>query len=115
MLEISVGDDVEFSPRRTRAAAAALGMQPVVSPGGDWPLASEISFEDVSEHRQGLDWQRKNIEFAAELGALAYCGASYGHTGVVQCRRPPRGERARVIEALGELAEGAAFHEISAL
>ena len=112
VLEIAVGDDVEFSPQRTRAAATALGMQLVISPGGEWPLECDLSSEDKQEQQRGLAWHKQNIELASELGALAYSGALYGHTGVVERRRPPTAEWSRVAEGLAELAEFAAARKV---
>lgn len=112
VLEIAVGDDVEFSPQRTRAAAAALGMQLVISPGGEWPLECDLSSEDKQEQQRGLAWHKQNIELASELEALAYSGALYGHTGVVERRRPPAAESERVADGLRELAEFAAAHDV---
>jgi D-psicose/D-tagatose/L-ribulose 3-epimerase len=112
ILEIAVGDDVHFSLPATRRAAEQLNMQLIVSPGGEWPLECDISSANPIDRNRGLAWHRQQIELAAELGAIAYTGALYGHTGVVHRRRPPADEGDRVVEGLQALAEFAAAHSV---
>ena len=112
ILEIAVGDDVHFSLPATRRAAEQLNMQLIVSPGGEWPLECDISSANPIDRNRGLAWHRQQIELAAELGAIAYTGALYGHTGVVHRRRPPADEGDRVVEGLQALAEFSAAHGV---
>ena len=112
ILEIAVGDDVHFSLPATRRAAEQLNMQLIVSPGGEWPLECDISSANPMDRKRGLAWHRQQIELAAELGAIAYTGALYGHTGVVHRRRPPADEGDRVVEGLQALAEFSAAHGV---
>lgn len=112
-LEIAIGDDVHFSPFLTRQRAEALGLELIVSPGGQWPMSCDLSSDDHSERRSGLDWHKKQIDLAVELGAVAYSGALYGHTGVVKMRRPPAEEFPRTAEGLHELAEYAESKDIT--
>ena len=104
-VELAMGDDVEFSPAVTRRRADELGLTLVVSPGGLWPPRCDLSSEDASDRRAGLEWHKKIVDQAAELGAAAYAGSLYGHTGVVKHRRPPPDEYRWVAEGLHELAE----------
>ena len=106
--ELSVGDDVIFTPRLTRARAEALGLTLVVGPGGAWPLACDLSDDDPANRALGLAWHQRQVDLAAELGAVAYAGALYGHPGVVKRRRPPADEYPRTAEGLHALAEYAA-------
>jgi len=106
--ELGVGDDVSFTPALTRRRAAQLGMALLISPGGAWPVACDISSDDAGERREGLSWHQRQVDLAAELGAVAYCGALYGHPGTVRRRLPPPDELARVAEALHALAAYAA-------
>ena len=39
----------------------------------------------------GLEWHKKQFDLAHEMGAVAYCGSLYGHTGVIK-RHPPTDE-----------------------
>lgn len=103
--EIGVGDDVLFSPPQTRARAESLGLELLVSPGGRWPLECDLSSEDPAERKLGLSWHKKQVDLACELGAKAYTGALYGHTGVVQKRPPLLEEYQRIAEGLHALAE----------
>ena len=103
--EIAIGDDVSFSHRKTRAAAEALGLELVVSPGGLWPVHCDLSLDDRDKRKAGLNWHCKAIDRAARLGATAYAGALYGHPGTVLRRRPPLDEYRRTAEGLHELAE----------
>jgi D-psicose/D-tagatose/L-ribulose 3-epimerase len=102
--EIGVGDDVIFDRTATRRHAEALGLELAISPGGAWPLTSDMSSEDPTERAEGLAWQKKQVNTAHDLGALAYCGCAYGHTGVIKRRRPPPDEYARIAEGLHALA-----------
>jgi D-psicose/D-tagatose/L-ribulose 3-epimerase len=52
------------------------------------------------------------VDLANSLGAVAYCGALYGHPGVVKRRRPPPDEYAYTAEALHHLAEYGEQNEV---
>ena len=103
--EVSVGDDIHFTPELTRQKAKELGIILSVGPGGAWPSDCDLS-ADAPEHRKlGLAWHKKQVDVAAACGAVAYCGALYGHPGTVKRRRPPENEYAWTAEGLHELAE----------
>jgi len=104
-VEIGVGDDVIFSTARVRDHAAELGLELSVSPGGLWPLECDLSSDDASERAQGLAWHKKRVDEAAAMGATAYAGSTYGHTGVVKRRRPPEDEYANISAGLHALAD----------
>jgi D-psicose/D-tagatose/L-ribulose 3-epimerase len=112
LVELSVGDDMHFSPQRTGAHAAALGLTLTVGPGGAWPLACDLSAEDPAQRTQGLAWHKRQVDLCAELGAVAYAGALYGHPGVVKRRRPPADEYGRTAEGLHALAAYGAQHNV---
>ena len=102
--EIGVGDDVVFTPAFTRDRARKLGMELLISPGGHWPMECDLASEAVAERQAGLAWHKKQVDIAGKLGAVVYCGAIYGHTGVVN-RHPPRpDEYARIAAGLHDLA-----------
>lgn len=103
--EIGIGDDVLFSHARTRQRAAALGLGLIVSPGGHWPVECDLSADDPADRAAGLAWHKRQVARAAELAAVAYTGALYGHPGVVKRRRPPPDEYPRTAEGLAALAE----------
>ena len=92
-------------PRLTRQRAEALGLALCLGPGNAWPLACDLSSELVEERALGLAWHRKQVDLAAELGAVAYGGALYGHPGVVKRRIAPPDEYERIAEGLNRLAE----------
>lgn len=104
-MEIGVGDDVQFTPWLTRKRAEALGLRLCLGPGNAWPLACDLSSELPEERALGLAWHQKQVDLAAELGALAYGGALYGHPGVVKRRIAPPDEYERIAEGLHRLAE----------
>jgi D-psicose/D-tagatose/L-ribulose 3-epimerase len=104
-VEIAVGDDVHFTPRLTRQRANALELELVISPGGAWPLECDLAADDPANRARGLAWHKQQVDLAAEMGAVAYTGALYGHPGVVQCRLPPADEYPRTAEGLHRLAE----------
>lgn len=110
--ELSVGDDVRFTPALTRRRAEALGLTLVIGPGGAWPLSADLSSDEPEERREGLTWHCRQVDLAAELGAVAYAGALYGHPGVVKRRRPPADEYPRTAEGLHRLAEYAARRNV---
>ncbi len=104
-VEIGVGDDVQFTPRLTRQRAEALGLALCLGPGNAWPLECDLSSELVEERTLGLAWHQHQVDLAAELGAMAYGGALYGHPGVVKRRIAPPDEYERIAEGLHRLAE----------
>jgi D-psicose/D-tagatose/L-ribulose 3-epimerase len=112
IMELSVGDDVVFDVHKTGAHAASLGLQLVIGPGGAWPLECDLSADDPSHRAGGLAWHCRQVDKAAELGAIAYAGALYGHPGVVKRRRPPAGELAWTAEGLRALGEYAAARNV---
>jgi len=103
--EIGVGDDVPFSAQLTRRRAEALGLELLIGPGGAWPEACDVSADAAEDRGRGLAWHKQQVDLADRLGAVAYCGALYGHPGVVKRRRPPADEYKRAAEALHLLAE----------
>lgn len=103
--EIAVGDDVHFSHALTRRRAEALGLTLIVSPGGHWPIECDLSADDPAGRAAGLAWHKRQVDAAAELGAVAYTGALYGHPGVVRRRIPPADEYLHTAEGLHALAE----------
>jgi D-psicose/D-tagatose/L-ribulose 3-epimerase len=108
MFELSVGDDILFDARRTGTHAASLGLDLLVGPGGAWPWECDLSADDARHRELGLQWHKRVVDCCALLGARAYCGALYGHPGIVKKRRPPADELSRTAEGLHALAEYAA-------
>ena len=113
MFELSVGDDVVFDPRLTARRAASLGLDLVIGPGGLWPLDADLASDEAGDRRRGLDWHRRQVDLAAELGAWAYAGCLYAHPGVVKRRRPPADELPRAAAGLHALAQYAAPRRVS--
>lgn len=112
MFELSIGDDIHFDHRRTGRHARDLGLDLLVGPGGIWPLECDLSSEDPAERAKGLDWHKRVVDLTAEVGAVAYAGAMYGHPGVVKRRRPPADEYKRTAEGLHALAVYAAERNV---
>ncbi len=104
MFELSVGDDVVFDPRLTGRRAEKLGLDLIIGPGGWWPLDCDLSSDDPAERAKGLAWHKRQVDVAADLGAVAYAGSLYAHSGIVKRRRPPADELPRTAEGLHELA-----------
>lgn len=103
-LEVPIGDDIHFDAERLGREVAARGLELVLSPGGEWPMRCDISLEDESQRRSGIDWHQRAIDLTAECGAKIYAGALYGHPGCVERRLTSHDEQARVAEGLRELA-----------
>ena len=112
LAELSVGDDVVFSPRLTRNRAEALGLTLAIGPGGAWPLTADLSADEPDQRQEGLAWHCRQVDLAAELGAVAYAGALYGHPGVVKRRRPPGDELAWTAAGLHQLCDYAAARDV---
>src|SRR5919202_6246677 len=64
-LEIAVGDDVVFDAAHLRHHAEALGLGLLISPGGRWPLACDLSSASVVERQHGLAWHQRQVDQAA--------------------------------------------------
>ena len=103
--EIAAGDDIVFTPTLTRRRAEALDLHLTIGPGGVWPPECDLSADDPADRALGLAWHKGMVQLAAETGAVAYCGAHYGHPGVVKRRVPPPGELGWTAEGLWALAE----------
>lgn len=103
--EISLGDDIAFNTIPVRKRAKELGLELTVGPGNIWPMECDISSELIENQRLGMEWHRRIIKQAADLGAVAYNGATYGHPGHVL--RQPRQyvELERIAQNLCQLAE----------
>ena len=111
--EVVVGDDIEFTPQRTRRRAEMLGLTLTVGPGGLWPVECDLSADEPADRAKGLAWHCRQLDLAAELGAAAYTGALYGHPGTVKRRVPPPDEYPRTAEGLRRLAEHAASRGVT--
>lgn len=107
-VEIAIGDDVTFDPQLTRRRAESLGIGLTTGPGGLWPVQNDLSLDDLADRMRGLAWHRHQVDVTAEMGAVAYAGALYGHPGTVLRRAPPPDEFPRTAEGLHDLAEHAA-------
>ncbi len=112
LAELSVGDDVVFSPRLTRDHAEALGLSLAIGPGGAWQLSADLSADEPAQRREGFLWHCHQVDLAAELGAVAYAGALYGHPGVVKRRRPLADEYRCTAEDPHALAVYAAARDV---
>ncbi len=113
MWELSVGDDVLFTPQLTRDRAAALGLNLAIGPGGHWPLEFDLSADAPEDRTRGLAWHQRQVDLAATLGAVAYAGALYAHPGVIRRRRPPPDEAQRTAAGLHALADYAAARNVA--
>jgi len=111
--DIAVGDDVCFTPEFTRKRAEALGIVLGISPGGEWPVACDLSADEPEHRARGLAWHKSQVALASELGAAVYSGALYGHPGIVKQRMPPSDEYPRTAEGLHQLAEYGERHGVT--
>jgi D-psicose/D-tagatose/L-ribulose 3-epimerase len=105
LFEVSLGDEVIFTPRKLRQRIEALGIELSIGPGGVWPMECDISDDDPDNRALGLAWHKHILNLASESGASAYCGALYGHPGRSLRRRPPPDEFSRTADNLRLLAE----------
>ncbi|MFN2283205.1 MAG: sugar phosphate isomerase/epimerase family protein, partial [Anaerolineae bacterium] len=113
VFELVVGDDVSYTPRLSRQRAESLGLTLTLSPGGFWPVNCDLSADDPADRARGLVWHKRQVDIAAELGAVAYTGALYGHPGIIQRRIPPADEFPRTAEGLHALADYGARYGVS--
>ncbi|HBC86949.1 MAG TPA: hypothetical protein DCZ94_08355 [Lentisphaeria bacterium] len=108
VLEIAVGDDVEFDAERIKRCAADNEIEIVISPGGIWPMEADISSSDPKNRKVGLEWHKQWIEKGAQAGATAYTGALYSHPGHIDRRKITEDELKYTAINLQFLAEFAA-------
>lgn len=108
VFELSLGDDITFTPKLLRQRAEQLDLELTVGPGGVWPMECDISADDPNHRVLGVVWHKRIIDLAGESGVSAYCGALYGHPGQSLRRRPPADELPRTADNLHRLAEHAA-------
>jgi D-psicose/D-tagatose/L-ribulose 3-epimerase len=113
VFEVAIGDDVTFTPAKTRRKAEELDIALTTGPGGVWPLNCDLSSDDPHERCQGLAWHKQQVDTTAEIGAFAYTGAIYGHPGVVKRRVPPHDEYRWIAENLHHLADYAEQQGVS--
>lgn len=104
VLEIAISrEPLPFDARAARSALAAEGLEGtlVTSLNPD----TDITADDASTRRAGIDFLRRYVEHAAELGSPLLSGALYGT--VFTPRYLPPEERAKrwgyTVEALAEL------------
>lgn len=103
--EISLGDDVFFNPIPVRKRLEELGIELTIGPGNNWPMECDISSEFVENQHLGMEWHRGIIKRAADLGAVAYNGATYGHPGKILRQQRQYAELERIALNLHQLAE----------
>ena len=103
--EISLGDDVSFNPVPVRERAEELGLELTIGPGNLWPMECDISSESKENQHLGIEWHRQIILRAADLGAVAYNGATYGHPGHILRQPRQTAELERIAKNLYQLAE----------
>lgn len=65
----------------------------------------DISSEIIDNQRFGMAWHRRNMERAADMGAVAYNGSTYGHPGHILCQPRQHAELERIAQNLYQLAE----------
>jgi D-psicose/D-tagatose/L-ribulose 3-epimerase len=105
IFELAVGDDVQFSPTKTRQKAESLELTLSTSPGGWWPVECDLSSDNAVYRQKGLQWHKQQVDTTAALGGVAYAGALYGHPGIVKRRIPPQDELKWTAEGLHKLAD----------
>lgn len=108
VLEIAVGNDVEFDAAAVLRTSQDSGMEVVLSPGAEWPMEADISHSERANRAFGLSWHKHWIEQAEKAGAVAYTGALYAHPGRVERRPESADELKWAAENLNELANFAA-------
>lgn len=112
VLEIAIGDDVEFDPVKVKQAASDAGIELVISPGGEWPMDADISLSDPVKAEYAMEWHKHWIDKGASAGATAYTGALYSHPGRVEKIAPRQDEFDRVCANLFGLADYAAKKQV---
>lgn len=113
IIDIAVGDDVTFDAAKTGRRAQELGLELAISPGGLWPLECDLSAEDAGQRQGGLAWHKQQVDRAAAMGAVAYSGSLYGHTGVVRPQAPCLDVYLRIAEGLHQLADYAQSRQVT--
>ncbi len=112
LLEIAVGDDVEFNPSEIWKCASDNRIEIVISPGGVWPMEADLSLPSSRKSQFALDWHRRWIEKGAESGATAYTGALYSHPGHIDRRKISADELRLAADNLHAIADFAGRHNV---
>ncbi len=112
-LEIAVGDDVEYNPKKILAESEKSGTKIVISPGGVWPSEADIAHPDKECRSFGLQWHKDWIRAGAEAGAHAYTGALYAHPGRIVKDKQDNEEWKYAAENLCHLAEYASQYNMA--
>jgi D-psicose/D-tagatose/L-ribulose 3-epimerase len=112
ILEIAVEDPDLITPERVREAGAASNMSFTVC--GAFGPDRDLSHDDPAVRRTGIDYVKRCIELAAEIGAPHFAGPLYSAVGKTRMLTPEEREQQRVlaVESIKEVAEHAAEHGI---
>jgi D-psicose/D-tagatose/L-ribulose 3-epimerase len=107
-LELPIGDDWPVDGKAVGRHARELGLGLVIGPGGNWPMACDLSLPEAADRERAWAWHERALHLAADMGAVAYTGALYSHPGHVLRGPLPADEWPRVVAAMHRLGARAA-------
>jgi D-psicose/D-tagatose/L-ribulose 3-epimerase len=112
ILEIAVEDPDLITPERVRAAGAEAGMSFTVC--GAFGPDRDLSHDDPEVRRTGIEYVKRCVELAAEIGAPHFVGPLYSAVGKTRMLSDGEREaqRALAVESIKEVAEHAAQHGV---
>jgi D-psicose/D-tagatose/L-ribulose 3-epimerase len=108
VLELAVEDPGLITGALVREAGEQAGMGFTVC--GAFGPDRDLSHEDAAVRRTGIDYVKRCVELAAEIGAPHFVGPMYSAVGRTRMLEPAEREqqRALAVESLKEVAEYAA-------
>jgi D-psicose/D-tagatose/L-ribulose 3-epimerase len=107
VLELAVEDPALITGERVREAGERAGMGFTVC--GAFGPDRDLSHDDPAVRRNGIEYVKRCVELAAEIGAPHFAGPMYSAVGRTQMLEPAERERQRAlaVESLKEVADHA--------
>jgi D-psicose/D-tagatose/L-ribulose 3-epimerase len=112
LLELAVEDPGLITGALVREAGARSGIGFTV--GGAFGPDRDLSHEDAEVRRTGIDYVKRCVELAAEIGAPHFVGPLYSAVGKTRMLEPSerQQQRALAVESIKEVAEYAAERDV---
>ena len=111
-LEICIEDTARVTPTKVRQAAEAAGIHILVC--GAFGPDRDVSHEDAQRRQLGIEYLKRCIDIAAEVGSPIVSGPMYSATGKTRLLPDQEREQQRVwaAEGLRKAGEYAATHGV---
>jgi D-psicose/D-tagatose/L-ribulose 3-epimerase len=106
-VEVCLEDPTRLTPSLLAEAASDSGLSLLVC--GAFGPGRDVSHEDSAQRREGMEYLRRCVDFAAEVGSTLVSGPMYAQTGQARLldaadRRAQWGRAVESLSAVGEYA-----------